>query len=343
VTIDSGLFSDPLPPPPSLLSDRALTFEERAAHDETERPGVWAGEAGADLRALTQEETDGLIRLEIWNSFAARLARDGRDDEQVELLAGLGGGEALRALHPTDVKRIGTTQRSGIDSDPLVRLLAYRAWGDRDRQWFALRGVRKGDSVTLDDRGHAVRAWSSDLHAGYAETDGRPGETVVVRMDSRGRTDALYLTAVLTAVRVGDRLRNAPQHRPTQRAPRVELARQHFLAQGVPSEQMWCSIGPGPDTAWLWHSPAGISAPIEDRQVLARTWLQNGELQYEGPEVELQYKGPEVELQYMREQSVFTKNISLNDNEEITQSRPSMKTQTHHGWVQDQLRARDRR
>jgi hypothetical protein len=26
-------------------------------------------------------------------------------------------------------------QRGGIHSDPLVRLLAFRAWGDRDRSW----------------------------------------------------------------------------------------------------------------------------------------------------------------------------------------------------------------
>lgn len=28
-----------------------------------------------------------------------------------------------------------TGQRGGIHSDPLVRLLAFRAWGDRDRAW----------------------------------------------------------------------------------------------------------------------------------------------------------------------------------------------------------------
>ena len=29
-----------------------------------------------------------------------------------------------------------TRQRGGIDSDPMVRVLAYRAWKDRDRGWF---------------------------------------------------------------------------------------------------------------------------------------------------------------------------------------------------------------
>ena len=35
-----------------------------------------------------------------------------------------------------------TRQRGGIDSDPMVRLLAYRAWGDRDRTWFERRSER---------------------------------------------------------------------------------------------------------------------------------------------------------------------------------------------------------
>ena len=109
----------------SLLPDRPLTPEERAAHDDEPRPGVWAGESGADLRALTQEETDALIRAELWHNVppAEQLELKGVIGELQRVLVAAGKAKEIQI----------SAQRGGIDSDPLVRLLAYRAWGDRDR------------------------------------------------------------------------------------------------------------------------------------------------------------------------------------------------------------------
>jgi hypothetical protein len=45
-----------------------LTPEERVAQGEDPRPGVWAGEPGADLRKLTQDQTDALVRCELWSA-----------------------------------------------------------------------------------------------------------------------------------------------------------------------------------------------------------------------------------------------------------------------------------
>lgn len=120
---------------PSLLAARDLTPDERAAHDEDPRPGIWTAELGADLRALTQEQTDALIRSELVHVAAPA--------EREEVLAAIGGwggfGSVCVAIAPDLVRDI-TRQRGGIDSDPLVRLLAYRAWGNRDRRWLELLG-----------------------------------------------------------------------------------------------------------------------------------------------------------------------------------------------------------
>jgi hypothetical protein len=113
---------------PSLLAARELTPEERAAHDEDPRPGVWAGEPGADLRKLTQDQTDALVRWELWET-ASPADRD-------EVAKMIGQRHAVRlpvAGFEHSEGRLAACQRGGIDSDPLVRLLAYRAWGDRDR------------------------------------------------------------------------------------------------------------------------------------------------------------------------------------------------------------------
>jgi len=116
---------DTAPPCPSLLPVRDLTPEERVAHDEDPRPGVWAGESGADLRALTQEDTDQLIRADLWHNAPL--------GEHLQLKGVIGELRAVFvAIDEAQEMRI-YTQRGGIDSDPLVRLLAYRAWGDRDR------------------------------------------------------------------------------------------------------------------------------------------------------------------------------------------------------------------
>lgn len=122
----------------SLLDPTGDDAAEREAHDEEPRPGVWAGESGADLRALTQDDTDALIRRELVGLTVTT-------DDYAAVSRSVVGGHGVEVLVGTQ-NRWALSQRGGIDSDPLVRLLAFRAWGDRDRVWFELRGVRKGIS-----------------------------------------------------------------------------------------------------------------------------------------------------------------------------------------------------
>ncbi len=110
-----------------ILLDRPLTPEERAAHDEDPRPGVWAGQLGSDLRAFSQEETDALIRRELLDS--ATIA------DQDVLRSLVGDPAVVDTGRTAGVNPWARCQRGGIDSDPMVRLLAYRSWGERDQQW----------------------------------------------------------------------------------------------------------------------------------------------------------------------------------------------------------------
>ena len=182
----------------SLLPDRPLTLEERAAHDEDPRPGVWAGEAGADLRRLTQEETDGLIRSELALEAAAL-------NERSEVRRMIGGSGAWLVDPPA------TRQRGGIDSDPRVRLIAYRAWGDRDRQWFArhwfARGVRR-DSTGLPALDRVLGGGLVD--GSVALLAGRPGvgkTTLTLQaLDGLG-CRCLYVTSEETREHVAARAR----------------------------------------------------------------------------------------------------------------------------------------
>jgi hypothetical protein len=121
------------------LLDRPETPEDREAERDEPRPGVWAGEPRADLRALTQDETDLLIRRELVASASSA--------DVMNVIAAVGGVVEMPPWHSP----VPRCQRGGIDSDPLVRVLARRAWGDRDREWFELRGVWKGDHVGLAD------------------------------------------------------------------------------------------------------------------------------------------------------------------------------------------------
>lgn len=184
----------------SLLAERELTPEERAVHDEAPRPGLWAGDPAADLRALTQDQTDALIRLE--------LAIGAPDDEAAEVRHLLRGPFGLSSQEMPGTNHFAIRQRGGIDSDPLVRLLAFRAWGDRDRRWFALRGVRSGERV--GEHGHTRDAaamplvalpWPGDAVLGRALHDARPGEVVEVDRTQLGGRQRC---------RVSDRLRAEP-------------------------------------------------------------------------------------------------------------------------------------
>jgi len=187
----------------SLLAPTADLAAERAAHDEEPRPGVWAVEPSADLRALTQDETDILIRAEL----ASWLPLSSPEHAEVEQI--IGRPRCLMLGVPPNRSQ-ATQQRGGIDSDPLVRILAWRAWGDRDRRWFDERGLRRGDRITLL-RDHRDR-WRFLLAAAYpgeraacvAEQDARPGTEI--RIEDHGQ---------VIIARVSARVREAPEQAPT--------------------------------------------------------------------------------------------------------------------------------
>ena len=170
-------------PPPlyrDLFPDHDLTPDERAAHDEDPRSGSCFGTDGADSYLISQGDTDILIRVELW-SRASPTARG-----QLEELIGV---PRWRPGCITDPMVPTTYQRGGIDSDPLVRMLAYRAWGDRDRRWFEDHGVRNGDIVAAAgrDRHGSIKvavAWNAEPVFGRAMADARAGEIVeIARID----------------------------------------------------------------------------------------------------------------------------------------------------------------
>jgi hypothetical protein len=236
------------PRPRSLLApvddnhpDRAALLEaERAAIADPERPGSWFGEPGADGRMLTQEATDMLIRDELWREVAPTTS----PAEREELLGILGAPQVVLLPSPlqasgadpelTDRFHVANVQRGGIDSDPLVRLLAFRAWGHRDRRWFEDRGVRQGEPVSDPDfwsepeaQPVIARARPGELVLGNALHDARPGEELWIapvgrHREHRGRYHR-------RSVRVGDR-------------PRVERPIARPGGAPSPFEAMMCEI-----------------------------------------------------------------------------------------------------
>jgi len=186
------------PHPPRSLLDRESSDADLVAQRDEPRPGVWAGEDDADLRALTQEQTDYVIGYELYQRTPPA--------ERPEMRAIV--GELLNPEGHWALKigsRYAHRQRGGIHSEPLVRILAHRAWGDRDRQWFELRGVRKGEAVRVLEVRHTGGRdayWASELliavghprerSCGVVLEDGRPGELVTARIDMgwvpQGRT-----------------------------------------------------------------------------------------------------------------------------------------------------------
>jgi hypothetical protein len=130
----------------TILDERELTDAERAAIADEPRPGVWITsnpntlQAG-DGRVLDQDRTDLLIAAELHSYHSA-----------VDLEASIGPPPTVViAGVPAGTPRYVVTnqQRGGIHSDPLVRLLAFRAWGERDRAW------RKRDTARALSRPHA--------------------------------------------------------------------------------------------------------------------------------------------------------------------------------------------
>lgn len=159
---------------------------ERLYLDDEPRPGSWFGDTGADGRMLTQRETDLLVRAELLHVSLV-------STEWKDVL-----GTGLRIRLQGDNETVGAgQQRGGIDSDPLVRLLAFRVWRDRDRSWFEDHGVRNGEAIVLTepiavlphDRGAVLtigRSWQ-ERPIGHALEDGRPGQMIKARIE----TDAL--------------------------------------------------------------------------------------------------------------------------------------------------------
>jgi hypothetical protein len=183
----------------TFLLRRPRTPEDREAERDQPRPGVWAGEPGADLRSLTQDETNALVRRELLTQ-----ARDVEAHDQ--LLAAVGGRLPEVVVGAPPSHRLGMTQRGGIDSDPLVRVLARRAWGDRDRTWFELRGVRKGERIAggpLTPVAVADRS-APTLWDGTAMQDALPGQPVLVDYGSMG----------IARCTVGEQLRPSRQYPP---------------------------------------------------------------------------------------------------------------------------------
>jgi hypothetical protein len=163
--------------------------EERVAYDEEPRPGMWIGERRAVGLALTQEATDALIRFELIRLTEAA--------ERDEIIAAIGEPLIISMEGRVERDRVidvvqATCQRGGIDSDPLVRVLAYRTWGDRARRWFEGRGVRNGDRISLVDRSDVVSvrgvalAWTGEPEIGVALGDAAPGSFVDVKLNMRG-------------------------------------------------------------------------------------------------------------------------------------------------------------
>ena len=142
----------------SALASRELTDDEHAAMHDSERPGIWRASHehgwvnGALLElALTQHETDYLICAELWRKLVG-------DELLREVYACVRELEGIIGTHLTRgpvtqggrilIAQIGsespipiTDQRGGIHSDPLVRLIAFRVWGQRDRVWPFVRAV----------------------------------------------------------------------------------------------------------------------------------------------------------------------------------------------------------
>jgi len=171
----------------------ARTDEERAAVREATRPGTWWGDQCGDGRRLTQRETDILIRCELSSSLRYMLG----DVVDVSARAVLGEHRMLKFVVKSERKWrmpvaesasspderaswrkvLATMQRGGIDSDPLVRLLAWRVWGERDVSWFKDRGLRVGDRVTVLANNTVACAWDHEAaFAGRALKDAWPGQ-----------------------------------------------------------------------------------------------------------------------------------------------------------------------
>jgi hypothetical protein len=166
--------------------DRDLTADERAAVAMEPRPGRWWQPKGdpsdpwsqrPDGRLFSQSDTDMLIasELRLWTpTTSAQAAAEYQAVIADALSPWRFGGVKIRKTmsvdwarsfepvidpmlpnQPTKVVALATLQRGGIHSDPLVRLLAFRVWGERDQIWLRLH-----DAVhtAAREQGHPLRS-----------------------------------------------------------------------------------------------------------------------------------------------------------------------------------------
>jgi len=173
------------------------------------RSGTWydPDDSLSDGRVLTQDQTDVLVRNEIMRRTAFHdLAEVGRVVGPARVIV-LPSQEPYLKQFPRS--HTAVCQRGGIDSDPLVRILARRIWGRRDRDWFELRGVHEGERVRLHMSSMCSRAWDDEHWAELRDADverlamnaASPGALVRVR---RWRGIGMH-----SMLRVTGRLRDA--------------------------------------------------------------------------------------------------------------------------------------
>jgi hypothetical protein len=233
------------------LLGRVRTPEDLQAERDEPRPGLVAVKQDPrpwDLRALTQDQTDQLIRFEL-----AQMCRDSTEHEQI--VQSIDGGAAEPVINIAVRRERYSWQRGGIHSDPSVRVLARRAWGDRDRAWFELRGVKQGDRVcTAPSASLLVCAWPGEASDGRALRDAHPGEMVWVARDDQPVREA-------KPHKVGDRRREPPAA-PAEPEPGT-TARQRL------------AVGWGLDALTTWRDDARTGHVWEARRdaTRARVWI----------------------------------------------------------------------
>lgn len=139
----------------SLLTDPV--DHEREAEQREPRPGWVMFDTETPLR-VDQDDTERLIASELLS-----LAMFDEVDDLTRLIGSPMGiwVDAADTAGP-GYRQIVQRQRGGISTDPLVRVLAYRAWGDRDHSW--INGPRhRADVISVVSQGFAVGHFVRDL------------------------------------------------------------------------------------------------------------------------------------------------------------------------------------
>ncbi len=183
-----------------LLDRDPVPGEVEASHDDPRRG--WSTDG---LHQFTQDETDILVRSELHGHGSLPDVLDEADMRK----AALGEHRGIEYVDAYQTAQHGRTwmasaseQRGGIDSDPLVRLLAFRAWGDRDRS--------RGDVDAIVERYRVklgLRPWSefalsaSDLQEagwhGHPSQERRSGRTTLGILTTLAKCEAWGIGIVM--------------------------------------------------------------------------------------------------------------------------------------------------